>query len=224
MISILVVDDDPHLRKLVRVYLEQNGYMVTEAPDGEAASVILPHQTIDLAIVDLMMPNKDGFQLASEIRDDYDIPIIMLTARGSITDKAKGYQAGTDDYMVKPFEKEELLFRVQAILRRFDRAGAQTVRLGDMTLDKRSYEVKAGNRTMILPLKEFELLYYLASFPNRTFTRDQLIQHVWGMDFEGDDRTIDVHIKRLRERFRGSANTFTITTIRGVGYKLEVHK
>lgn len=224
MISILVVDDDPHLRKLVRVYLEQNGYMVTEAGDGEAASATLLHQAVDLAIVDLMMPNKDGFQLAEEIRSDYDIPIIMLTARGSITDKAKGFQAGTDDYMVKPFEKEELLFRVQAILRRYDRAGSQTVRIGDMTLDKRSYEVKTGNRTVILPLKEFELLYYLASFPSRTFTRDELIQHVWGMDFEGDDRTIDVHIKRLRGRFQDSSHSFAIMTVRGVGYKLEVSK
>ncbi|MFI8685054.1 response regulator transcription factor [Rossellomorea sp. NPDC077527] len=222
MISILVVDDDPHLRKLVRVYLEQNGYLVTEAPDGEAASDILLNQTIDLAIVDLMMPNKDGFQLAGEVREDYDIPIIMLTARGSITDKAKGYQAGTDDYMVKPFEKEELLFRVQAILRRYDRAGSQTIRLNEMTLDKRSYEVKIGTTTMLLPLKEFELLYYLASFPNRTFTRDELIRHVWGMDFEGDDRTIDVHVKRLRERFKRYSDTFTITTVRGIGYKLEV--
>ncbi len=222
MIAILVVDDDPHLRKLVRVYLEQNGYLVTEAPDGDAASVILGNQTIDLAIVDLMMPNKDGFQLAREIREDYDIPIIMLTAKDSITDKAKGYQAGTDDYMVKPFEKEELLFRVQAILRRFDRAGSKKIRLNDMTLDKRSYEVKISSKTMILPLKEFELLYYLASFPNRTFTRDEIIQHVWGIDFEGDDRTVDVHIKRLRERFRRSSHTFTIITIRGVGYKLEV--
>jgi two-component system, OmpR family, response regulator len=222
MISILIVDDDPHLRKLVRIHLEQNGNIVTEAPDGDAASGVLGNQTIDLAIVDLMMPNKDGFQLAREIREDYDIPIIMLTAKASISDKAKGYQAGTDDYMVKPFEKEELLFRVQAILRRFNRAASQSIHLSDMTLDKRSYEVKVGTRTMILPLKEFELLYYLASFPNRTFTRDELIRHVWGIDFEGDDRTIDVHIKRLRERFRHSTHAFTITTIRGVGYKLEV--
>ena len=204
--------------------MEQNGYKVTEASDGEAATTVLGEQTMDLAIVDLMMPNKDGFQLAREIREYRSIPIIMLTAKGSMADKAKGYEAGTDDYMVKPFEKEELLFRVQAILRRFDRAGSQKIHLNDMTLDKRSYEVKAGSKIKILPLKEFELLYYLASFPNRTFTRDELIQHVWGIDFEGDDRTVDVHIKRLRERFRDSSPTFTITTIRGVGYKLEVHK
>jgi two-component system, OmpR family, response regulator len=158
------------------------------------------------------------------MREDYDIPIIMLTAKSTIVDKAKGYQAGTDDYIVKPFEKEELLFRVQAILRRFDRASSQSIHLRDMTLDKRSYEVKVGTKTIILPLKEFELLYYLASFPNRTFTRDELIRHVWGIDFKGDDRTIDVHIKRLRERFRRSSHAFTITTIRGVGYKLEVSK
>ncbi|RBP03420.1 response regulator transcription factor [Rossellomorea aquimaris] len=221
MISILVVDDDPHLRKLIRVHLEQNGYLVTEAEDGDAASVILEAQSMDLAIVDLMMPNKDGFQLAKEIREDYDIPIIILTAKDSLTDKAKGYEAGTDDYMVKPFEKEELLYRVQAILRRFHRASSQKIRLNDMILDKRSYEVKDGSKTIILPLKEFELLYYLASFPNRTFSREEIIQHVWGMDFEGDDRTIDVHIKRLRERFRHSGD-FLITTVRGVGYKLEV--
>lgn len=221
MISILVVDDDPHLRKLIRVHLEQNGYLVTEAEDGDAASVILEAQSMDLAIVDLMMPNKDGFQLAKEIREDYDIPIIILTAKDSLTDKAKGYEAGTDDYMVKPFEKEELLYRVQAILRRFHRASSQKIRLNDMILDKRSYEVKDGSKTIILPLKEFELLYYLASFPNRTFSREEIIQHVWGMDFEGDDRTIDVHIKRLRERFRHS-DDFLISTVRGIGYKLEV--
>jgi two-component system, OmpR family, response regulator len=221
MISILVVDDDPHLRKLIRVHLEQNGYLVTEAQDGDAASVILEAQSIDLAIVDLMMPNKDGFQLAKEIRENYDIPIIILTAKDSLTDKAKGYEAGTDDYMVKPFEKEELLFRVQAILRRFHRAAPKKIRLNEMILDKRSYEVKEGSKTIILPLKEFELLYYLANFPNRTFSREEIIQHVWGMDFEGDDRTIDVHIKRLRERFRHS-DDFLITTVRGIGYKLEV--
>jgi two-component system, OmpR family, response regulator len=221
MISILVVDDDPHLRKLIRVHLEQNGYLVTEAQDGDAASVILEAQSIDLAIVDLMMPNKDGFQLAKEIRENYDIPIIILTAKDSLTDKAKGYEAGTDDYMVKPFEKEELLFRVQAILRRFHLAAPQKICLNEMILDKRSYEVKDGSKTIILPLKEFELLYYLASFPNRTFSREEIIQHVWGMDFEGDDRTIDVHIKRLRERFRHS-DDFLITTVRGIGYKLEV--
>ncbi|MDT9027075.1 response regulator transcription factor [Rossellomorea yichunensis] len=221
MISILVVDDDPHLRKLIRVHLEQNGFLVTEAQDGDAASVILEAQSIDLAIVDLMMPNKDGFQLAKEIRENYDIPIIILTAKDSLTDKAKGYEAGTDDYMVKPFEKEELLFRVQAILRRFHLAAPQKICLNEMILDKRSYEVKDGSKTIILPLKEFELLYYLASFPNRTFSREEIIQHVWGMDFEGDDRTIDVHIKRLRERFRHS-DDFLITTVRGIGYKLEV--
>jgi two-component system, OmpR family, response regulator len=221
MISILVVDDDPHLRKLIRVHLEQNGYLVTEAQDGDAASVILEAQSIDLAIVDLMMPNKDGFQLAKEIRENYDIPIIILTAKDSLMDKAKGYEAGTDDYMVKPFEKEELLFRVQAILRRFHRAAPKKIRLNEMILDKRSYEVKEGSKTIILPLKEFELLYYLANFPNRTFSREEIIQHVWGMDFEGDDRTIDVHIKRLRERFRHS-DDFLITTVRGIGYKLEV--
>ncbi len=220
MIKILVVDDDPHLRKLVRVHLEQNGYNVLEAADGADASSKLENHTIDLAIVDLMMPNKDGFQLSKEIREVYDIPIIILTAKDSLVDKAKSYKAGTDDYMVKPFEEDELLFRVQAILRRFNRVSSQLIELNQTKLDKRSYEVKQGSKITVLPLKEFELLYQLASFPNRTFTREELIEKVWGLEFAGDDRTVDVHIKRLRHRFKGS-DDFSIKTIRGVGYKLE---
>ncbi|WP_163527771.1 response regulator transcription factor [Halobacillus ihumii] len=220
MIKILVVDDDPHLRKLVRVHLEQNGYNVLEAADGAYASSKLENHTIDLAIVDLMMPNKDGFQLSKEIREVYDIPIIILTAKDSLVDKAKSYKAGTDDYMVKPFEEDELLFRVQAILRRFNRVSSQLIELNQTKLDKRSYEVKQGSKITVLPLKEFELLYQLASFPNRTFTREELIEKVWGLEFAGDDRTVDVHIKRLRQRFKDS-DDFSIKTVRGVGYKLE---
>ncbi|MFD2923758.1 response regulator transcription factor [Halobacillus naozhouensis] len=220
MIRILVVDDDTHLRKLVRVHLEQNGYNVLEAADGADASTKLENHTIDLTIVDLMMPNKDGFQLSKEIREVYDIPIIILTAKDSLFNKAKSYKAGTDDYMVKPFEEDELLFRVQAILRRFNRVSSQVIELNRTKLDKRSYEVKQGPKITILPLKEFELLYQLGSFPNRTFTREELIDKVWGLEFEGDDRTVDVHIKRLRQRFKDSAD-FSIKTVRGVGYKLE---
>ncbi|WP_079528959.1 response regulator transcription factor [Halobacillus hunanensis] len=220
MIKILVVDDDPHLRKLVHVHLEQNGYNVLEAADGADASFKLENHKIDLAIVDLMMPNKDGFQLSKEIREVYDIPIIILTAKDSLDDKAKSYKAGTDDYMVKPFEEDELLFRVQAILRRFNRVSSKVIELNRTKLDKRSYEVKQGSKITVLPLKEFELLYQLASFPNRTFTREELIEKVWGLEFAGDDRTVDVHIKRLRQRFKDS-DDFSIKTVRGVGYKLE---
>ncbi|UOQ95430.1 response regulator transcription factor [Halobacillus shinanisalinarum] len=220
MITILVVDDDAHLRKLVRVHLEQNGYVVIETPDGSTASTTLEKHPVDLAIVDLMMPNKDGFQLSKEIREEYDIPIIILTAKDSLVDKAKGNKAGTDDYMIKPFEEDELLFRVQAILRRFDRVNSQVIQLNETKINKRSYEVKNGSNITILPLKEFELLYQLASFPNRTFSREQLIEKIWGLEFTGDDRTVDVHIKRLRERFKTS-DDFAIKTVRGIGYRLE---
>lgn len=222
MAKILVVDDDSHLREIVNVHLQQAGYEVIEASDGVQASLLLESDLVDLAIVDLMMPNKDGFRLSEEIRKYYDIPIIILTAKDSLIDKAKGFQAGTDDYMVKQFEPEELIFRIKALLRRFEVADKQVIKLHQTSIDKGSYEVICNNKTYMLPLKEFELLYQLASFPNRTFTREQLIEKIWGIDFDGDVRTVDVHIKRLRERFKFIANDFVIKTIRGIGYKLEV--
>ena len=222
MITILTVDDDPHIRELLRLYLQKEGYHLLEAADGQEALGILEVERVQLAIVDIMMPNIDGYELCKEIRQYYDIPVIMLTAKGEISDKEKAYTAGTDDYVVKPFEPQEILFRIKALLRRYQMINQEEIQIGKTIIDRKSYTVYTKGKTMILPLKEFELLAQLASFPNRIFTREQLIELVWGNDFEGNDRTIDVHIKRLRERFSQSEDDFTIQTVRGLGYKIEV--
>ncbi|MCJ8009814.1 response regulator transcription factor [Lederbergia wuyishanensis] len=219
---ILIVDDDPHIRELLRLYLQKERFIVVEAADGNEASKLLEIEQINLAIVDVMMPGKNGWELCEEIRKYYDIPVILLTARGEMEDKAKGFLSGTDDYVVKPFEPEELLFRVRALLRRYQMVSDNIITMNNTVIDRNNYEVKVNGRSFILPLKEFQLLAQLASGPDRMYTREQLIQLVWGTDFEGDSRTVDVHIKRLRERFRDITDDFQIVTIRGLGYKLEV--
>lgn len=198
--------------------------MVSEAKDGNEASLILEKERIHLAVVDIMMPFKNGLDLCKEIRDQYDLPVILLTAKDQLIDKEKGYFAGTDDYLVKPFEPRELLFRIKALLRRYLMVNSESISLNQTVIDRKSYEVRIMGNTLLLPLKEFELLAQLGSFPDQVFTREQLIELVWGTDFEGDDRTVDVHIKRLRERFAGRTDDFVITTVRGLGYKLEVNK
>lgn len=222
MIHILIADDDPHIRELVRYYLESEGYAVVEAADGKEASERLAAQQIHLAVVDVMMPDKDGYQLCEEIRQYYDFPVILLTAKDQLVDKERGFAVGTDDYLTKPFEPKELLFRIKALLRRYQMVNSETIRLNDTVIDRRSYEVHSSGKLFMLPMKEFDLLSQLASYPNRIFTREELIQLVWGTDFDGDDRTVDVHIKRLRDRFGERNQDFRITTVRGVGYKLEV--
>ncbi|MEK5480078.1 response regulator transcription factor [Paenibacillus sp. FSL R5-0407] len=223
MIQILIADDDPHIRELLTYYLQGEGYGVIEAADGTEASAILEARPVHLAIIDVMMPGKDGFQLCKEIREDYDVPVILLTAKDQLSDKEQGFAVGTDDYVTKPFEPKELLFRTKALLRRYQMVNAETIRLGDTVIDRKSYEVLCKGEQLLLPMKEFELLSQLASYPNRIFTREELIAHIWGFDFAGDDRTVDVHIKRLRDRF-SDCGDFTITTVRGVGYKLEAAK
>ncbi|MBD1222928.1 response regulator transcription factor [Virgibacillus halodenitrificans] len=222
MITILIVDDDPHIRELLRFYLQKEGYQTEQATDGNEALKILELKRIHLALVDIMMPNMDGYELCKEIRDYYDIPVMMLTAKGEITDKEKAFLAGTDDYIVKPFEPKEVLYRIKALLRRFQMVNEEVIHLGNTVINRRSYEVTYHNKNLILPLKEFELLAQLASYPNRIFSREQLIELVWGSDYEGNDRTVDVHIKRLRERFAEEGQDFTIQTVRGLGYKLEM--
>lgn|SRR5690625_3105815 len=222
MITILIVDDDPHIRELLRFYLQKEGYQLLEAENGQEALDILEKEAVQLAIVDIMMPHVDGYELCAEIRQYYDIPVLMLTAKGEINDKEKAYLAGTDDYVVKPFEPKEVLFRVKALLRRYQMINQEEIKIGKTMIDRKSYTVYTNGKTMILPLKEFELLAQLASFPNQIFTREQLIERVWGYDFEGNDRTVDVHIKRLRERFAQSQDDFTIQTVRGLGYKIAV--
>lgn len=225
MTNILIVDDDINIRKLLNIHLSQQGYKVLEAKDGIEALEVLKVETCHLAVVDVMMPFMDGYTLTNEIRNLYNIPIILLTAKSQIEDKEQGFQAGTDDYLVKPFEPKELTFRIKALLRRYDNQPDESiVRIGSTTIDKKSYEVKIGDRTILLPLKEFELLYFLMSKRAQVFSRDQLIEHIWGLDYEGDERTVDVHIKRLRERFSKLSDDFQIKTVRGVGYSLEAKR
>ncbi|OUQ86347.1 DNA-binding response regulator [Brevibacillus brevis] len=221
-LTILIADDDPHVRELLRFYLAKEGYNVLACVDGEEASQLLEQESVQLAIVDVMMPGSNGWELCREIREFYDLPVILLTAKGEVRDKEKGFLAGTDDYLTKPFEPTELLYRIKALLRRYQMVSKQIIVMNDTVIDRISHVVKVKEELIHLPLKEFELLAQLASFPDRIFTRDQLLELVWGGDTESDSRTIDVHIKRLREKFTEKTNDFVISTVRGLGYKLEV--
>ncbi|WP_308640180.1 response regulator transcription factor [Paenibacillus silvisoli] len=222
MKNVLLADDDPNIRALVRYVMTREGYQVLEAQDGAEAVKVMGQSRIDLAVIDVMMPQMDGFELCGYIRQHYDIPIIMLTAKDQLPDKERGYSKGTDDYVTKPFEPEELLFRVKALFRRYDRVSSDTIRLNRITIDRQNIEVTDGQTVLLLPMKEFELFAQLAQYPGRLFSREDLIRLVWGADYEGDDRTVDVHIKRLRQRFANYADDFTIQTVRGIGYKIEV--
>ena len=217
-----MVDDDPHIRELVRVFLRNEGFVVYEASDGVEALQQLELVKIDLAIIDVMMPNMNGWELCRQLSEAYDFPILMLTAKGETSQKIKGFQLGTDDYVVKPFEPLELVARVKALLKRYRIATSQTIQIGGLLMDRKTFEVTVNGESLTLPLKEFELLFKLASHPGRTFTREQLIEDIWGYDFDGNERTLDVHINRLRERFPENQHSFRIRTIRGLGYRLEV--
>lgn len=222
MVNVLVADDDPHMRELVRHFLQREGLAVHEAADGEEALAIPGAVKVSLAILDIMMPNMDGWQLCRELRELYDFPILMLTAKGETGQKVKGFQLGADDYLVKPFEPPELVARVKALLRRYRIHLSQKVTIGEVTLDRTAFEATVAGRTVALPPKEFDLLFKLASYPGRTLLREQLIEDIWGFDFEGNERTLDVHVSRLRERFPEDRHAFRIVTVRGLGYRLEV--
>lgn len=222
MSKILVVDDDLHIRELVKVFLQNEGFDVCEASDGVEALAKLEAAGADMVILDVMMPNMDGWQLCSELRKHYDMPLLMLTVNGETNQKVKGFQLGADDYLVKPFEPPELVARVKALLKRYRIATSQTVQIGELFMDRKTYEISVDGVAMTLPLKEFELLFKLASYPGKTFSRDQLIEDIWGYDFDGNERTLDVHVNRLRERFPEQKHSFRITTIRGLGYRMEV--
>ena len=223
MSNILIVDDDSPIRELASLFLRNDGFEVYEATDGVDALSRLDTVKVDLFIIDIMMPNMDGWELCRELRAAYDLPILMLTAKGETSQKLKGFQMGTDDYLVKPFEPLELVARVHALLKRYRIAASQTIQIGELRMDRKSFEVKVNDENLTLPLKEFELLFKLASYPGRTFSREQLIEDIWGYDFVGTDRTLDVHINRLRERFPQEKHSFRITTIRGLGYRLEIN-
>ncbi|WP_186670441.1 response regulator transcription factor [Sporosarcina sp. BP05] len=222
MAKVLIVDDDPHMRELIGLFLRPEGFEIVEACDGIEALATLQSFKADLVLLDIMMPNMDGWELCREIRKQYDIPLLMLTAKGDTAQKVKGFELGTDDYLVKPFEPAELTARVKALLKRYRIAISQTVQVGELMINRKTYEVFLGNLNVEIPLKEFELLFKLASYPGKTFSREQLIEDIWGYDYEGTDRTVDVHINRLRERFSVNSDSFKISTIRGLGYRLEV--
>ncbi|MNM73692.1 Heme response regulator HssR [compost metagenome] len=222
MAKIMVVDDDPHIRELVTVFLAGAGMESIEASDGLDALALLEKEKVDMVILDIMVPKMDGWQLCRELRAHYDFPLLMLTAKGETSQVVKGFDLGTDDYLVKPFDPPVLLARVKALLKRYQISSSQIVTAGQVQMNRRTYEVTLGSEALNLPLKEFELLFKLASYPGATLTRDQLIEEIWGYDFEGNERTLDVHINRLRERFPEEKCKFRIRTIRGLGYRLEV--
>jgi two-component system OmpR family response regulator len=221
MSKILVVDDDPHIRELVRVFLRNEGFDVHEAADGLEALARLESVKADLVILDVMMPNMDGWELARVLSEAGDYPLLMLTAKGETSQKIRGFGLGADDYLVKPFEPLELVARVKALLKRYRIAHSQTVSVGDLQMDRKTHQASAAGQALTLPLKEFELLFELASYAGQTLSREQLIENIWGYDYEGNERTLDVHINRLRERFPEDQHAFRIRTIRGLGYRLE---
>lgn len=223
MARILVVDDDYHIRELVRVLIAEAGIgEVLEAADGVEALEVMEAQRADMVILDIMMPNMDGWELCRELRSLYEMPILMLTAKGETRQIVKGFDLGTDDYLVKPFEPAELVARVKALLKRYQVIASQSVVIGTLHMDRKTFQVESEGESFTLPLKEFELLFLLGSYPGKTITREQLIEDIWGYDFEGNERTVDVHVNRLRERFPEQRFHFRIVTIRGLGYRLEV--
>ncbi|MDP9697998.1 MULTISPECIES: response regulator transcription factor [Paenibacillus] len=222
MATILVADDDANIRELVCLFLRNDGFDTVEAVDGYQALTLYKERSIDLVVLDIMMPVMDGWALCRELRQmNADLPLLMLTARGETWEKVKGFELGTDDYLTKPFDPLELTVRVKALLKRYKIGSTHMIQFGDVTLDRQSYKVILGTESLTLPLKEFELLYKLAGTPGQVYTREQLIDQIWGLDYTGDDRTVDVHIKRLRERFATTPD-FQIETVRGLGYRLEV--
>jgi DNA-binding response OmpR family regulator len=222
MVHILIVEDDFHIRKMIAFYLKKEGFEVVESDNGDHALTTISSQPIDLVVLDIMLPEKNGWEVCREIRKSRDTPILMVTAKRETDQRIKGLEIGADDYITKPFDPLELVARVKALLRRARMTSSNLVQIGDTTIDANSYTVNIGNQIVKLPPKEFELLFQLASYPSQIFTRTQLIERIWGIHFVGDERTVDVHIKRLRQRFDAITNTFRITTVRGLGYRLDV--
>lgn len=220
--KVLVVDDDINICNLIEIYLQKEGYKVLTAHSGSDAIKIFGEKQVDLILLDIMMPVLDGYDVLREIRKANQTPVIMLTAKGETFDKVLGLELGADDYIVKPFEPKELIARIKAVLRRYKpQTNKKVIEFTDLIIDADSYLVKFEGRDIEMPPKEFELLFYLATNPNRVFTRDQLLYEVWGYDYPGDSRTVDVHVKRIREKITEHVE-WQIKTVWGVGYKFEV--
>lgn len=225
--KILVADDDKNICELIRLYLEKEGYTVALAHDGEDAVAKFFDDTPDLVLLDIMMPKLDGWQVCREIRKKSNVPIIMITAKGETFDKVLGLELGADDYVVKPFDTKEIVARIKAVLRRSAAIASTAAEVKEVSYDKlvvnmTRYELKVDGKVVDTPPKELELLFHLASNPNRVYTRDQLLDEVWGFEYYGDSRTVDVHVKRLREKLEGVSDQWSLKTVWGVGYKFEV--
>lgn len=223
--KILVVDDDTNICELLRLYLEKEGYVVKIVNDGVSAINAFKQENPDLTLLDIMIPKLDGWQVCREIRKFSDKPIIMLTANGETFDKVLGLELGADDYVTKPFDTKEVVARIKAVLRRTapasDTSDVKEVNYDKLSINLTNYEMKVNGVSVDTPPKELELIYHLASNPNRVFTRDQLLDKVWGFDYYGDSRTVDVHIKRLREKLEGVSDKWELKTVWSVGYKFE---
>lgn len=224
--KILIVDDDLNICELLRLYIEKEGFEASIANDGETALKMFETVGPDLILLDIMLPGLDGWQVCREIRKKSTCPIIMLTAKGEVFDKVLGLELGADDYVVKPFETKEVVARINAVLRRTGESAKQNknkeVSYDKLVINLTNYELKVNGVQVDTPPKEMELIYHLASNPNRVFTRDQLLDEVWGFDYYGDSRTVDVHVKRLREKLEGVSDKWALKTVWGVGYKFEV--
>ena len=225
-ISVLVVEDDRNIAELLQMYLEKEGYAVTLAADGGQGLTKFRSLQPDLVLLDVMMPVMDGWSVCSAIRSESQTPIIMLTAKGETDDKVQGLRTGADDYITKPFEMKEVLARIEAVLRRSDRTAtekkARRLVYDKLVIDMDAFELSVDGKKVDTPPKEMELLFHLASSPNRVYTRNQLLDEVWGFDYFGDSRTVDVHVKRLREKLEGVSSQWSVKTVWGVGYKFEV--
>ena len=222
--KILVVDDDLNICELLRLYLEKEGYTVVIANDGITAVSTFQEESPDLVLLDIMLPRLDGWQVCREIRKFSDNPIIMLTAKGEVFDKVLGLELGADDYVVKPFDTKEIIARVKAVLRRAAKNPIDEIKevhYDKLSINLTNYELKVAGKQIDTPPKEMELIFHLAKNPNRVFTRDQLLDEVWGFDYYGDSRTVDVHVKRLREKLEGVSDKWELRTVWGVGYKFE---
>ncbi len=225
--KIMVVDDENNICELIRLYLEKEGFTAILANNGEKALELFEREHPDLILLDVMMPKLDGWQVCREIRKKSSCPIIMLTAKGEVFDKVLGLDLGADDYIVKPFEAKEVIARIKAVLRRCgldEQKKKKEVRFDKLYINMENYELKIDGVQVDAPPKEMELLYHLSSNPNRVYTRDQLLDEVWGFEYYGDSRTVDVHVKRLREKLEGVSEKWTLKTVWGVGYKFEVRE
>ena len=220
--KILIVEDEANIRELLRLYLEREGYTVLEAENGVEGIKKWKSDKPDMLLLDVMMPVMDGWAVCREIRAESDVPIIMLTAKGETADRVSGLEMGADDYIVKPLEMPEVIARVRAVFRRMAPDDApEKLSFDNLVIDKQAYDLVIRGKRVDAPPKEIELLYYLASSPNRVFTRAQLLDDVWGFDYFGDTRTVDVHVKRLREKLEGVSDKWELKTVWGVGYKFE---